>query len=89
LVSGRIELETSRATTLLDPKPIPPGQSKWVDEDNQLRIRKGDDFFNDCRVTYMESDIFDSGKNEKYLTTHSKYEVTYRAININIVILQY
>ena len=37
----------------------------------------------------MESDIFDSGKNEKYLTTYSKYEVTHGAININIVILQY
>ena len=55
---------------------------------NQLRDRKGWIFY-DCQVIYMESDIFDDGKNKKYLTTHSKYEVTHRAININIVILQY
>jgi len=30
LASGRIELETSRRSTLLDLKPIPPDQSKWV-----------------------------------------------------------
>jgi len=52
---------------------------------NELHFCKGDEFFNDCRVIFMESDIFDSGKNEKYLTTHSKYGV---ANNIKIVILQ-
>ncbi|AES67781.1 hypothetical protein MTR_2g099060 [Medicago truncatula] len=46
---------------------------------NELRVCKGDHFFfNDCRVIYMESNIFDSGKNEKYLATHSKYEVTHK-----------
>jgi len=63
---------------------------------NQLRDHMRDEFFNDCRVIYMESDfffffermesdIFDSGKYEKYLTTNSKYEVTHRAINIVIL----
>jgi len=30
---------------------------------NQIRNRMGDEFLNDCLVTYIESDIFDSIEN--------------------------
>jgi hypothetical protein len=47
---------------------------------NQLRVHKGDEFFNGCLVIYMKSDIlFDSGKNEKYQLKHIQniYKVTH------------
>jgi len=34
---------------------------------NQMRNHMGDEFLNDCLVTYIESDIFDSVENEKIL----------------------
>ncbi|XP_058783055.1 uncharacterized protein LOC131657706 [Vicia villosa] len=34
---------------------------------NQLRNRMGDEFLNDCLVTYIESDIFDGVANENFL----------------------
>ncbi|CAK8576122.1 unnamed protein product [Lathyrus sativus] len=34
---------------------------------NQLRNRMSYEFLNDCLITYMESDIFDSVENEKIL----------------------
>jgi len=34
---------------------------------NQMRHRIEDEFLNDCLVTYIESDIFDSVENEKIL----------------------
>ncbi|CAK8537302.1 unnamed protein product [Lathyrus sativus] len=34
---------------------------------NQQPNRMGDEFLNDCLVTYIESDIFDSVENEKNL----------------------
>ncbi|CAK8532623.1 unnamed protein product [Lathyrus sativus] len=34
---------------------------------NQLRNRMGNEFLNDCLVTYIGSDIFDSVENEKIL----------------------
>ncbi|CAK8576118.1 unnamed protein product [Lathyrus sativus] len=34
---------------------------------NQLRNRMSYEFLNDCLITYIESDIFDSVENEKIL----------------------
>jgi hypothetical protein len=34
---------------------------------NQVRNRMGDDFLNNCLVTYIESEIFDSVENEKIM----------------------
>ncbi|CAK8573076.1 unnamed protein product [Lathyrus sativus] len=34
---------------------------------NQLRNRMGDEILNDCLVTCIESDIFDSVENQKIL----------------------
>jgi len=40
LAPERIELETSRRSTIPDPKPIPLGQPKWVVSYFKIRMKR-------------------------------------------------
>lgn len=50
---------------------------------NRLRYRMGDQWMNDCLVTYVEKDIFKTVSNEKNYAAISSYEESSRMTKLN------
>jgi hypothetical protein len=54
----RIEPETSRRSILPDPKPIPPGQPKWVYHTNDIDTTFSSKFFRHIYMTHLTYNLF-------------------------------